>query len=355
MGRNVRKEERPMTTIRMVAQACGCSVATVSKALNGAGDVSRETAARIRRTASELGYVPNAAARALKTSRSYCFGIVFRDSNNIGLAHGFFSSLLNGFKSRAEELGYDIFFISDRLGERRIGYAEHARYRNCDGVLIANDDCSADRVQELVRSGIPSVTIDCELEHCGAVQSDNFQGMRDLVQYIHSLGHRRIAFVHGDETLVTRTRVQSFRQTCQELHIDIPKNYIVPARYCETAPCEAATRTLLALDMPPTCIIYPDDLAYIGGRNEIYRQGFRIPEDISCAGYDGIELSQILRPRLTTLRQNGTLMGVSAAVELARAVELGKDYTPRRIVIPGEVLPGESVKILANLPGTAAG
>ena len=332
-----------MTTIRMVAQACGCSVATVSKAINGAEDVNRETAARVRRVARELGYLPNAAARALKTSRSYCFGVVFRDSNNIGLAHGFFSSLLNGFKSRAEELGYDIFFISDRLGERRIGYAEHARYRNCDGVLIANDTFDGERVQELVRSGIPSVVIDCKLEHCGSVQSDNFQGMRDLVEYIHSLGHRRIAFVHGDDTLVTRTRIQSFRQTCQELHIDIPKNYIVPARYCETAPCEAATRTLLALDMPPTCIIYPDDLAYIGGRNEIYRQGFRIPEDISCAGYDGIELSQILRPRLTTLRQDGTLMGVCAAEELVRMATSGGDYQPQEYLIPGTLLTGETV------------
>lgn len=344
-----------MTTIRTVAQACGCSVATVSKAINGAEDVNRETAARVRRVARELGYLPNAAARALKTSRSYCFGVVFRDSNNIGLAHGFFSSLLNGFKSRAEELGYDIFFISDRLGERKIGYAEHARYRNCDGVLIANDTFSADRVQELVHSGIPSVAIDCELENCGSVQSDNFRGMSDLVRYIHNLGHRRIAFVHGDETLVTRIRVQSFRQTCHELRVDIPEGYIVPARYCDTASCEAATKKLLSLSTPPTCIIYPDDLAYIGGRNEIYRQGFRVPEDISCAGYDGIELSRVLRPRLTTLRQNGTLMGASAAGELVRAVELGKEYTPRRIVVPGEVLPGESVKALTDLPGNAAG
>lgn len=344
-----------MTTIRMVAQACGCSVATVSKALNGADDVSRETAARIRRMASELGYVPNAAARALKTSRSYCFGVIFRDANNIGLAHGFFSELLNGFKSRAEELGYDIFFISDRLGDRKIGYAEHARYRNCDGILIANDTFSAERILELARSGIPAVTIDCEMDNWGSVQSDNFQGMRDLVRHIYSLGHRRIAFAHGDDTLVTAARVQSFRQTCQELGADIPEEYIVPARYCDTASCEEATRKLLALPTPPTCIIYPDDLAYIGGRNEIYRQGLHIPEDVSCAGYDGIELSRVLRPRLTTLRQNGDLMGSSAADELVRAVELGKDYIPGRIMIPGEVLPGESVYPIAGFHRNAAG
>ena len=126
-------------TIRMIAEKCGCSAATVSKALNGAEDVSRETAERVRRVAAELGYMPNAAARSMRTSRSYSFGVLFRDNADTGLAHEFFSGLLNGFKRQAEELGYDIFFISGRLGGRTIRYAEHARYRNCDGVFIANE------------------------------------------------------------------------------------------------------------------------------------------------------------------------------------------------------------------------
>lgn len=332
-----------MTTIRMVAQACGCSTATVSKAINGAGDVNRETAARIRKVASELGYMPNAAARALKTSRSYCFGVIFRDSNNIGLAHGFFSSMLNGFKSRAEDLGYDIFFISDRLGRRHLGYVEHARYRNCDGVVVVNDTFGVSRVEELARSGIPTVTVDSVYEGCGSVSSDNFHGMRDLVRHIAGLGHRRIAFIHGEDTMVTRNRLSGFRYACGELELDIPPEYVLKGEYCSTGASEEAVRKLLAMKTPPTCVIFPDDLAYIGGRNEIYRQGLRIPEDISVAGYDGIELSQILRPRLTTLRQNGELMGASAADELVRAVEAGKDYVPRRTVIPGLVIPGETV------------
>ena len=85
-------------TIRMIAEKCGCSTATVSKALNGAEDVSRETAERVRRVAAQLGYMPNAAARSMRTSRSYCFGVLFRDNADTGLAHEFFSGLLNGFK-----------------------------------------------------------------------------------------------------------------------------------------------------------------------------------------------------------------------------------------------------------------
>ena len=331
-----------MTTIRMIAEKCGCSAATVSKALNGAGDVSRKTAQRIRRVAAELGYMPNAAARALKTSRSYCFGMLYGGGVG-GLSHGFFAGIINGFRNRASELGYDIFFLSNSLGQQKLGYAEHAHYRGCDGVFIPNETYEDPDVRALASCGIPLVTADYLFEGCGSVQSDNVKGMEDLVRYIYGQGHRRIAYISGNDTEVTRTRVAAFWGTCHALGLDIPKQYMISSVYCNPAASQEATKQLLALDERPTCIIYPDDLAYIGGRNEIYRQGLRIPEDISAAGYDGINVSQMLSPRLTTVKQNAELMGVSAADELVRAAEQGVDYVPRRIIIPGELLPGETV------------
>lgn len=335
-----------MVTIRMIAKACGCSTATVSKALNGASDISAETAERIRRTASEMGYMPNAAARALKTSRSYNFGVLFEINTSLGLTHEYFARILNSFKTKAEQLGYDISFISDRLGGRDISYAEHARYRNCDGVLIASVEYSDPAVLELVNSGIPVVTIDYVFEHCGSVQSDNVRGMRDLVTYIYQMGHRRIAFIHGEETPVTKIRLASFYRTCRELGLDIPDEYVISGVYHDTSRSAELTRQLLGLKEPPTCIIYPDDIAFIGGMNEIERMGLSIPDDISTAGYDGLNVSQILRPKLTTLFQDAEAMGACAAEELARCVEEGKLYIPGRMVIPGRVLPGGTVKKL---------
>lgn len=332
-----------MVTIRMIAKACGCSTATVSKALNGASDVSAETAERIRRTAQEMGYMPNAAARALKTSRSYNFGVLFEDATNSGLTHEFFSRILNAFKHRAEELGYDISFISDRLGGREISYSEHARYRNCDGVLIASVEFNDPAVQELVNSGIPVVTIDYIFEHCGSVQSDNVQGMHDLVRHIYSLGHRRIAFIHGEETAVTKIRVASFYRTCRDLGLEIPDEYVISAFYHDPSSVEEPTRRLMNMKQRPSCIIYPDDISFLGGLNELEKMGLSIPQDVCVAGYDGINFSQIIRPRLTTLYQDADAMGAGAAEELARSVEEGKLYIPGRIVIPGRVLPGGTV------------
>lgn len=335
-----------MVTIKMIAKKCGYSTATVSKALNGAPDISSETAEFIRKTASEMGYMPNAAARMLKTSRSYSFGVLFEDNANRGLTHNFFSHILNSFKHRAEDLGYDISFISDRLGGRDISYVEHARYRNCDGVVVASVDYTEHAVMDLVNSGIPVVTIDCVFDNCGSVISDNIKGMADLVNYIYSMGHRKIAFACGEDTVVTRHRVASFCRTCRELGIETPDEYLVQAMYLNPKASAQATRKLLELPNPPTCIIYPDDISYIGGMNELERMGLTVPDDISVAGYDGADVSQMFRPRLTTLKQDAERMGESAAEELAKAVEEGRSYIPNRIVVPGTLLKGETIKDL---------
>ena len=336
-----------VVTIKMIAKECGYSTATVSKALNGAPDISAETREAIRQTAARMGYTPNAAARMLKTSRSYNFGVLLEDAANCGLTHQFFSHILNSFKHRAEELGYDISFISDHMGGKEISYVDHARYRNCDGVLIASVDYTEHAVVDLVNSGIPVVTIDCIFDNCGSVVSDNVGGIGELVKYAYSMGHRRIAYAHGEDTPVTRHRVAGFYRACHELGIQVPEEYLVPCIYLNPDTAAAATRKLLELPTPPTCIIYADDIAHIGGRNELRKMRLSIPEDVSVIGYDGTELSQMLSPKLTTLHQDAERMGELAAEELARAVEEGRAYVAGHLVVPGTLFPGETVKKLS--------
>ncbi len=333
-----------MVTIKMIAKECGYSVATVSKALNDAPDISAETRDRIRKIAAQMGYMPNAAARMLKTSRSYNFGVLFEDHANRGLTHLFFSQILNSFKHRSEELGYDISFITEHMGGREISFLEHTRYRNCDGVIIASVDYTEHSVVDLVNSGIPVVTIDYVFDNCTSVVSDNVGGMADLVNYVYSMGHRKIAYIYGDDTAVTRHRVASFCRTCKELGLNVPEEYLIPSLYVNAQAAEAATRKLLDLPDPPTCILYPDDLSQFGALNEFDRRGMLVPEDISIVGYDGAEIAQMLKPKLTTLKQDPERIGALAASELARAVEEGRSYIPKRLVVSGTLLPGKTVK-----------
>ncbi|MEG1390778.1 MAG: LacI family DNA-binding transcriptional regulator [Angelakisella sp.] len=335
-----------MVTIKQIAEACGVSVASVSKALNHATDISVETAERIRVTAHEMGYFPNAAARLLKTSRSNNIGVLFVDGTSSGLTHEYFSSILNSFKEEAEQSGYDITFISRNMGGRKMSYLEHCRSRGCDGVMIASVDFSNPSVAELVASNIPVVTIDYLFDNCGAILSDNVQSMNDLVRYIYGKGHRRIAFVHGEDTAVTRNRLASFYKTSRDLGLDIPDEHVIKGAYHDPRASGLATRQLLDLSKRPTCILYPDDFSYIGGMNEIERQGLSIPDDISVVGYDGIYLGRVLRPKLTTLRQDSDAIGIQAARLLVEAIESPRTYIPKRVVIPGMVWEGDTVKQL---------
>lgn len=335
-----------MVTIKDISLRCGVSSATVSKALNGSKEISEETAEYIRKVAREMGYLPNATARALKTKRSNNLGVLFVDKTQSGLAHEYFSKILNSFKVEAERSGFDITFISCNLGQTRMTYLEHCRYRNCDGVVIASVDFYDPSVIELVQSDIPTVTIDHVFDNRTAIMSDNVSSVRELVQHVYEYGHRKIAFIHGEDTSVTQKRLASFFKTCEELGLDIPEEYIKPAIYHDPESSRIATKELLSLKERPTCILYPDDYSFLGGMSEIEKNGLQIPNDISVVGYDGINLAQVLRPRLTTWKQDAEAIGREAASQLIKSIEMPKTYIPQQITIPGQLLIGNSVKKL---------
>ena len=331
-----------MVSMKDIAQRCGVSVATVSKALNGQKDIGEETRRRVEQVAKELGYLSNAAARALKTNRSYHIGVLFVDERRSGLAHEYFSSMLESFKVEAESRGYDITFINHNVAGKQSTYLQHCLYRGVDGVAIACVDFNDPQVRELVDSGIPLVTIDHVFNNRLAVISDNVNGLEALVRYIHSRGHRRIAFLHGERTTVTRNRLVGFYRACEELGLEIPEVYIRECVYHDPDRCAQATRELLELPERPTCIIFPDDFSYIGGMNVLLEHGLRIPEDISVAGYDGIHLAKVMH--LTTYSQNAEQLGSTAAERLISLIEHPKTTLIDRIMVPGNLLEGRTIR-----------
>ena len=215
-----------MSSLKDLAQECGVSVATVSKALNGQPDISEATRARVREAARRMGYVPNMAARSMKTNRTYNIGVLFVDEQQSGLAHEYFSAVLDSFKVRVEQLGYDITFINRNLGGRTMTYLEHCHYRGVDGAVIACVDFNDPQVIELVNSDVPVVTIDHVFNNRMAILSDNVAGTKALVQQAWACGHRRIAFIHGEKTAVTENRLAGFYQACEELGLKVPEEYV---------------------------------------------------------------------------------------------------------------------------------
>ena len=335
-----------MVSMKDIALRCGVSVATVSKALNGLQDVGEATRQRVLETAKELGYTANAAARALKTNRTYNVGILFTDLSNSGFMHEYFASTLNSFRLEAERCGYDITFISSSFGPANTSYLQHALYRGVDGVAVICADFHDPMVQELVFSELPVVTLDHAFNNRAAVLSDNMNGLESLVRYVYGKGHRRIAYIHGNRTAVTESRLTGFYRACEALGLKIPEAYVTECEYHEPISCHKATMRLLALPERPSCILFSDDYSYIGGINAIYDEGLRVPEDISIVGYDGIHMAKMVSPRLTTWQQNTAELGRIAAEQLIERIEHPRTTPPEHIVVQGRLLEGESVRQL---------
>lgn len=347
----LKKEEGSrMVSMKDIAQQCGVSIATVSKALNNHSDISLATKQMIRSVAGEMGYFPNSSARALKTNRTYNLGVLFVDQARNGLTQDYFAHILNSFKVTAEEKGYDITFINSNRTSQKMTYLEHSRYRGVDGVVIACVDFDEAEVLDLVKSDMPVVTIDHSFDNKPSIVSDNIRGMRDLVEYIYSMGHRKIAYVNGgDNSTVTRNRIGCFYRTLSDLKVPVVDAYMRQGEYRNVKVAHDETLKLLDLPDPPTCILYPDDLASIGGINAVNERGLSIPRDISIAGYDGIRIAKVLEPKITTIEQDTETIGRKAAEKLIGMIKHPRSTLIERVVVTGKLLTGDTVADINGL------
>ena len=310
-----------MVSMKDISETCGVSIATVSKALNGRTDISTSTKERVLEVAKKMGYVPNSSARALKTNRTYNIGVLFADEARSGLTHSYFSPVLDS----------------------ELSYSEHSKYRGVDGVIVACVDFEAEEVKELLQSGIPVVTIDYIFNDKACVMSDNIRGMEQLVSYIIQCGHKKIAYIHGADSFVTRSRIGSFLRTMKRYGIETEDRYIREGIYHAPDVSAKITHELLSLEDRPTCIVYPDDFSCIGGINVIRSKGLTIPNDISVAGYDGQRIARVIEPKITTYRQNTEQIGRVAATKLVELIEQPELALVERLDVQGELIRGCSV------------
>jgi len=216
--------------------------------------------------------------------------------------------------------------------------------RNFDGVAILSADFNKPGVQTLVQSEIPTVTLDYFYDNNHtSIMSDNEKGMTELVDFIIQNGHTRIAMIHGENTLVTQERINVFKSICKKHGIETPDEYFAEALYHEPITSAEATNVLLDLENPPTCIIYPDDYSALGGIREINSRHLTVGQDISIVGYDGIMLTSMMFPPLTTYEQDGEQIGMKMAEALISNIESGDAYVSTQIMVTGRLLKGGTV------------
>jgi DNA-binding LacI/PurR family transcriptional regulator len=278
-------------------------------------------------------------------SRTYSLGILFKDNAMCGLTHDYFAGILNGFKLQSEEQGYEITFINAGTRHDNKTLLGHIKDRKIEGVGIICTDLNDPEVKELLGSDIPLVTIDEPYDGIISILSDNEQGIRNLVYHIAGMGHKKIAYIHGDMNSVTNIRINGFKDACKKMGIEVPNEYIRECNYRDTKKASFETEALMRLPDPPTCIIYPDDYAAIGGINILKAYGLSIPDDISIAGYDGIDIPSRYDPKITTIRQDMDGMGRTAARILISLIDSPESITGRDdIIIETSLSEGNTVR-----------
>jgi DNA-binding LacI/PurR family transcriptional regulator len=310
-----------MVTIYDIAKKTGYAPATVSKALNDKPDISAKTKEKIHAVAKEMGYSPNSQAIALSTNKTWNIGVLMEDGRHNGFTHYLFSRILESIKKEAELNGYDITFISQSVAGRDTTYLEHAKYRRCEGLIIACVDYTTKEIRELVESDIPIVIIDHIFESASTVKSDNADGMRKIVYYLKAQGHKNITYIHGEPTYVTDQRVSSFIKAHEDFP-DSQKYNLIEGVYSSKTDAYNKTNLIFQKEEEiPSAIVYPDDYSALGGIECILEHGYNIPEDIAVIGFDGIELGEIVKPSLTTIKQDTNKMGKLAVQQLLSQIE----------------------------------
>ena len=336
-------------TLKDIAKECGVSFSSVSKALKGSPEIGAATIKLVTETAKRMGYQPNMAARALRTNRSYDIGLIFEDSTGSGLQHQYFAEIFDSINVSANLAGYSITFLNSE-NKSNSTYFEQALYRGCDGIIIVTAaDFERPDIQQILESDIPVSILDY-VPKTGkfSVMSDNYNGMKQLTEYIISKGHKKIAYIHGEPSEVTFSRIKAYKDALAENGISFDENFLRQGQYHGSQSSEKQTEEILLLKDRPTCIIYPDDFACLGGLKTLTKFNLSPGKDISIAGYDGILLASLLTPSLTTYAQNAKALGSNLTETLIMQIESKGKKLGGKTHVSGCLVEGASVKQISD-------
>ncbi|MCQ2518907.1 MAG: substrate-binding domain-containing protein [Lachnospiraceae bacterium] len=270
-------------------------------------------------------------------------GIIHSDESKQGITHDFFASVIEGFRQECNENNYNIAFLNSIRDEKnKDTYLEQIKENGYAGVLIACSETNAE-IEELLSSDIIVGTVDKDYERVINVSSDNTEGMKALMEHIISNGHKKIAIITGDDNLVCNMRLGAYIKACEMHDIKIDDDYILRGHFRDIDKAYYLTEKLLKLPVAPTCIIYSDDYAAIGGINAIHSRGLEIPRHISVAGYDGNLIMSQLEPRLTTVYQDTGKMGRSVAKRMIEGIENPQNVSYSTEIVATTLREGHSV------------
>src|SRR5882724_3037727 len=308
-------------TIRDVAERSGFSSATVSIVLNNAPlarYIPDTTKGRIQRAASQLGYRPNLFARSLRSRRSHTVGVMVSD-----MTDPYCTLVLRGIENTLYQSSF-LPILTDVHNERSRfeRYLEMLLDRRIEALVVLANWLFLDinLLADLEKSSIPTALIGCELkgDSMSSVIVDNEVGGYLALEHLHSLGHRKVAFIRGPKALTdSAPRWRGIRNFAKECNLELDTRLILelPESRDPMSSFEAGyklTEDLIKQKRPFTALLAFDDMTAFGAIRALNKGGIRVPEQCSVIGFDDVAPSALYTPSLTTVRQPMEAMGTSA-------------------------------------------
>ena len=318
-------------TIKDVARVAGVSVATVSRALNGADNVLPGTKQRILDAARELRFSPSGAARSLITRRTDTIGALLPD------LHGeYFSELIRGIDQAARARGLHLLVSSSHGDADEAAAALRAMNGRVDGLIVMSPHADAEFLSHNLPGSLPAVLLNTEVDLPGHARFvvDNFGGAHLMTRHLAGHGRQRIAFISGPlGNHEAQERLRGYRAGLGSGMREI----VFEGDFSEESGLSAGRR--IALTEPrPDAVFAANDMMAIGCLAALKESGLRVPEDIALGGFDDIPIARYVAPALTTIRVPIAALGTAALDALVKAVE-----TPATPAGPTTVIPVELV------------
>jgi LacI family transcriptional regulator len=286
--------------MRDIAKIAGVSSATVSRVINGSNLVRPVTAERVRQVIKELKFVPNGSATTLKYGRSSTYGLIIPDITN-----PFFPEFIQSFERILGDKNRDMLMATIGSHPERMQQAiRRMMIRQVDGVALLASEIETEPIEALIHNRVPLVTMDRRLVGPGLsdVSIYSESGMREAVDHLHRLKHRKIGYIGGSAGLtISDHRLSAFTDSMERAGLKVDPRFLRVGNY-RIHGGEAAMAELLELEDRPTAILTANDLTAIGALRVIHRHGLSVPGDLSIVGFDDIDLSDVVYPPLTTLR-----------------------------------------------------
>lgn len=301
-------------TIRDVAEKAGCSIATVSRYVNGTAPLSLEARERIEAAIAEIGYRPSEIGRSLKRQATRTLGILAPS-----LTNPVFAASVGGFQSAAGAQGYNVLIATSEYDPRIETQAvETFLAQSVEGLALTVCDALASTALAIIDANRkPNVLLynQADAPDRIALTVDNVRAAREMTELALDAGHRRIAFVAGRFAASDRSRLRyrGFAAALAETGLKPPPP--VELDFFDDAP-DAAVAHLIGTDERPTALFCSNDVLALAVIGALKRLGARVPDDMSVLGFDGIALGQMVEPTLASVWQPARLIGEQACAAL---------------------------------------